>query len=234
MNHDDLDALKRVVRQANAGAPRSRQRAIGPSQAGHPCARRLAYQLLDVDPSNTGSDPWPAIVGTSVHAWLDKAFEDDNERLGRKRWLTSVKVKIPGYMSGTIDLYDTDTGTLIDHKVPGKATMQRAKAGEISEQYKVQAALYGLGLTLQGHEVQSLAIAYWPNSGLLSGAVYHQWDYDDQVAEKALQRIDSLKTATSAMGTAALPLIPPTASHCEWCPYHMPAATDITEACPGA
>ena len=228
-----IDALRAVVRDHEASRPRSVQKAIGPSEAGTPCARRLAYRMLGVDPVNTGTDPWSAIVGTSVHAWLDDAFSTANNALPEPRWATSLRVTLPGYMAGTIDLFDDLTKTVIDFKVVGSTTMKRVKAGVISEQYKTQAHLYATGLRLAGHRVDAVGLMFWAKSGQLKDAVYWTEPYDEDVTERALARIDALKSTVDALGDAALELIPTSDGYCFYCPFFLPAVTDATVGCPG-
>jgi hypothetical protein len=228
-----IDTLKQVVRDHEASRPRSLQTAIGPSEVGAPCDRRLAYKLLQTEPVNTDSDPWAAIVGTSVHAWLDTAFADENQRIGRERWLTSLTIDIPTYVTGTIDLYDTDTASVIDHKVVGATAYKRyAKEGP-SEQYRIQGHVYAAGLRIAGYPAETVAIAFWSRSGALKDSFYWSEPYDETIVEKALSRLDALRTTTSLLGTGALPLIGTTEAFCSWCPYYLPGVTDVEDACPG-
>jgi len=227
-----LTDLKRVILDHERSRPRSKQTSIGPSEAGNPCSRRLAYKLLGVEAVNTDSDPWAAIVGTSVHAWLDDAFKEENTRLGWDRWHCSVKVELPGYMRGTIDLYDAHTKTVIDHKVVGNTTLKAAKNSAPSDQYVTQCQLYGTGMRLAGYEVEHIGIAYWSRSGFLKDAYFWQAPYDEDISETACLRLDALKSVT-AVGLTALPMIPTTDTNCAWCPYYLPAITDVTQGCPG-
>src|SRR6266705_6686901 len=106
------------VKHAAANAPRSPQSAPGPSEIGTPCTRRLAYKTLDWEPKpNSDTDPWAATIGTSVHAWMAQAYEAENTRLGWYRYLTEQQVTLPGGISGSCDLYDTQARTVTDWKV---------------------------------------------------------------------------------------------------------------------
>ena len=227
-----LDEMRDVVRWFELSRPRSLQTSIGPSDAGTPCARRLAYKMLDVEKVNTATDPWAAIIGTSVHAWLDKAFSEANAHAWQPRWEVSTKIDIPGYMTGTIDLFDHATGTVIDHKVIGATAMAKVKKGITSEQYRTQGHLYGLGLIAAGFDVKHVAICYWSRTGALKDAQYWTEPYDEAIAEAALQRIDALKIIT-ANGVDSLAEIPTADGFCLYCPYFSPANTDIAQACPG-
>ena len=226
-----IDDLKRVIRDHERSRPRSVQRAIGPSEVGTRCGRRLAYRMLDVDPVNHDPDPWAAIVGTATHAWLEAAFAEENARLGWDRWETEVRVDLPTYMSGSVDLYDHHTRTVIDHKVRGAAAMKRAKAG-VSEQERTQVHIYACGLRMQGYDVEHVAIVSWPRAGTLRDAIYWTEPYDEAVVEAALERIDAMRVVLAA-GTAALPMIPTADAFCSYCPFYLPASTDAATACPG-
>lgn len=224
-----IDELRSVIRDYESSRPRSRQKDLGPSEAGNPCNRRLAYRLLGANPVNTDSDPWPAIIGTATHSWLEKAFTNDDA----DRWETEVKVELPTYMRGTVDLVDKHTKTVIDHKVMGLTSLKRFKADGPSEQYRTQVHLYGCGLRLAGYDIDHVAIAAWSRSGALKDAHYWCEPYDEQRVEQALRRIDALREVTASLGRDALPLIPTTDANCTWCPFYVPAVTDVTEGCPG-
>lgn len=230
-----IDELRDIVRLHEASRPRSLQTSIGPSEAGTPCDRRLAYKMLGTEPSNLTSDPWAAIVGTSVHAWLDEAFRAQNERDGddRTRWHCDVKVELPGYMKGSVDLYDAKTGTVIDHKVLGGTSLTRFGKEGPSEQYRTQVHLYACGLRLTGANVQHVAIAAWSRTGMLRNALWWSEPYDEDRVERALSRLDALRVTTDTLGAAALPLIATADAYCRYCPYYLPGVTDVEDACGG-
>ena len=76
-----IDELRNLVRDVDAKKPRSLQTTIGPSDAGTECSRKLGHKLAGTPKVNTFTDPWPAIVGSAVHAWLDNAFIGDRWRI---------------------------------------------------------------------------------------------------------------------------------------------------------
>lgn len=234
----DLAALVRdVVTRADATSPRSTQRSIGPSEIGHECPRRIAYRLMGEPAVSSGGDPWPAIVGTATHSWLADAFEAANERMGYRRFLTEQRVQIRDGISGTADVLDTDTGTVLDHKLPGTTAMRSYKQHGPSTVYRVQAHLYGLGFTTAGYDVQRVAIAYYPRGGMLSGL--HTWSepFDAAIANDALTRHDQILEAACALAVDDYPEhyahIPAVAGHsCTWCPWFSPGA-QVGRSCPG-
>jgi hypothetical protein len=228
-----IDDIKAVIRAHESSRPRSLQKAIGPSEAGVPCSRRLAYKMLGVEASNTDSDPWAAIVGTSVHSWLADAFTAENERLGVERWLTDVRIELSTYMGGSIDLYDKKTGTVIDFKVPGATSAKRSRKDGPSAQYVAQVNLYAAGLYAAGAKVSTVALAFLPRSGLMRDFFWWSAPFDEAIVETTLARIDALRTTTDTLGLAALPLIPTADGPCLWCPFYLPGVTDVEEACAG-
>lgn len=199
--------------------PRSGQRHIGASEAGHPCQRKLAYKLTGTPELNQG-DPWAAYVGTSVHAQLEKAATADNDRLGRTRWLIEHKVNVYDDITGTVDLYDVDTQTVIDHKILGVDTLRGIKTVGPSDTYKFQVLMYALGLQRAGYDVRNVAIAAWPRSGRLSGLYLWTMPADLWHLDPILERYDAVKNAVHA--GVPLALIPTTPSTCIWCPWFTP------------
>ncbi len=232
------DGLRHAVLAHNANAPRSRQTALGPSEIGEACAGSLARKLMGEPHINTGSDPWPSIVGTATHAWLADAFTTANNQLGRVRYLVETKVTPRAGLSGSCDLYDVDNGgTAIDHKIIGETAMRSYKRDGPTPQYRAQIHLYGLGLVNLGLPVSTVAIAFYPRGGMLSGM--HVWTepYDPAVAHDALARHDQILEAACALGVDEHPEnyvhIPTQPGHrCTWCPFFSPGA-EVGRACPG-
>lgn len=235
-----LIELKNIIIEASNNSARSKQTAIGPSEVGEPCARKLAYKLLDVVPTNTATDPLPSLVGTGAHAWLADAFTAHNATLGRQRWFVEQRVQC-GDVSGSCDLYDADTHTVIDHKFPGASGMKKYVAEGPSDVYRIQAHLYGLGHMNAGRHVDRVAIVFYPRGGAI-GSV-HLWSqpYDEAVAQTALDRLHAIAAATDVWMdltnrdvAATISAIEPTTSHlCNWCPFLQYAGTDLSQGCPG-
>ena len=223
---DVAEELVRHVKVFAQHSPRSRQTQIGASEIGHPCARRLAYKILGVEPTNTDLDSWAAIVGTSVHYYLERAFRQDPD------YLTEVKVVLDPWTQGTADLVHIPSKTVIDHKVVGLTALKAAKANGISEQYRVQLNMYATGLRLAGVEIENISVMYWSRSGAMRDAFAITEPYDEALVDKSLKRYDAIQEV-SAMGVQALPLIPATPSNCMWCPFFFPMSLDMTESCNG-
>jgi hypothetical protein len=66
-----------IITSAIAGAPRSQQRRIGPSELGIPCTFCLAHKIAGVEEIRTGGD-WLPAIGTAVHSWLDGVFGEED------------------------------------------------------------------------------------------------------------------------------------------------------------
>lgn len=231
--------LTRVIRDAAANAPRSKQVHIGPSEVGTPCARKLAYKLLDwpVVPG-TGGDPWASIIGTAVHNWLQKTFTDENKSLGWDRWAVEQRVMVRHGLYGSCDLYDRHTNTVIDWKVVGTTSMTEYKAHGPRPDYLVQAHLYGLGWVNAGETPERVALAFLPRSGVLDGLYVWTADYSPKVAQEALSRLDMVLGAINGLDPENHPerwgLIPDDPRGCRFCPWQNRNLTSPgADGCPG-
>lgn len=236
--HPLAEQIRAVVMDAARRAPRSQQQALGPSEIGEPCARKLTYKLMRHTESNAESDPWPSIVGTAVHAWLAEAFTAANDRLGRIRYLVEQPVTVRPGLTGTLDLYDADLGMVIDHKVPGTSSMSEQKKRGPSPGYISQIHLYGYALAQLGLPVTDVALALYPRGGLLSGLWIWAQPYDETVALQALARHDTILELAVTLGVDQHPehyrAIPRTVGHaCTYCPYWKPGRADTGDGCPG-
>lgn len=238
-DHDQLHGdVTKVITDAITWAPRSQQKTPGPSEIGTPCVRRLGFKMLGTDPVNTDRGAaWKPTVGTAVHAWLQSTFQGYNDAHKIDRFYLEQKVTVGTLggqpLKGTVDLYDRATGTVLDWKVVGLAALKRYRVDGPGSQYRAQGHLYGRGFALLGLPVERVAVCFLPQNGELYDM--HLWSepYDEQVALDALSRAEGIASLTATLGRQALPLLPTADAFCQYCPYRMPAATDLTEACPG-
>ena len=225
--------LKELIIQAGTWSPRSKQVVIGPSEMGHECTRRLAYKLLDWDkPNDTGSSSWAAQVGTAIHSYLAEVFAKI------EGYEVEQRVNIRGNLSGTVDLYDSVRGIVLDWKTVGFNQLKERRSDGATHQQKVQIQLYGYGKAQAGAIVNKVGLVYLPTSGALDDLHVELFDYDESVALKALSRIDDLYTLLSTVDVEANPamwdVIPAQASRlCNWCPYFMPYSKDSSKGCAG-
>lgn len=237
--------LKHVIASAIDDHPRSQQTAIGASEIGVACERRLGYKLLQVPEINKQPPAWRPTVGTAVHAWLQDAFDADNINSGylddfdpeSGRWLTERRFVVGaiggGPVWGTCDLFDVATGTSVDWKIVGRTTLRNAKAGRIDAPYKYQGQIYGRGWAAKGLTVHTVMVVFLPSSGELSEAQFWAEPYDPAKAEEAFARAQRVDTLLGMFGDKLIPTLPTADSHCAHCPwFRLNSPGDIT-GCPG-
>jgi hypothetical protein len=238
-----------IIETAIAGQPRTLQTRIGPSELGTPCDRRLGHKLAGTPPVNTKQDvPWKAWVGTAIHEQIGNAiarhevnrYETDTSGGGvRPRWHVEERVTVGDIngvdITGQCDLFDETTGTVIDFKTTtANQIRENYKPHGPGPQYRAQAHLYGRGWQLQGHRVNTVAIAW-----LLREGEFHQrhvWSepYDEQVAIDAIARAAAIDMSLASLGPDfTLPLLQPTAAYCRHCDWFKKNTTDLSRACPG-
>jgi hypothetical protein len=243
-NHPMRTELINLIRWRDSNSARSRQVSIGPSEIGSSCDRRLAMRIAGVRAVNRSSDPWPAIVGTAMHDWLQRCLESANQRLVAQgqppRWITESRVQADPLVSGTSDVYDTWTQAVIDWKSMGDTAKQRLAKEGPSDGYHTQIQTYGLGFFRAGFPVRKVALMFLPRAGMLKDARYFEWDFDPASANKAIARVYSIGHQVLALRKAAgideiwdsVPADP--TNLCGWCPFFLrgaPIASSL--GCPG-
>lgn len=226
----DLKAM--VVSHAHAH-PRHNQIALGPSQVGHPCARNVISGMLASTGSiiNPQGDVLPSYIGVAAHKAMEEAAKLDNARVLEEtsdplhwtRWLTETKVTIREGLSGTCDLYDTWTNTVIDYKFPGTAAMTEYRKNGPSIIYETQAYLYGRGYQNAGHPVDRVGIWFLPRAGRLASSFLWLQPYDDTRVGIILDRLDSITVLMDELQIEQHPerlaFVPITPYQCTWCPW---------------
>ncbi|QIS06801.1 hypothetical protein F5X71_34830 [Nocardia brasiliensis] len=219
-----LADMKAVIGYAISHSPRSLQVALGPSEIGHPCPRRIGFGLMGAPAVAPQFDPLPSAVGTGAHLWFAKSFEMDNQRLGRDRWLIEHRVSAWPGMEGNLDLFDSDTGTVIDHKFLGKDAIKRA-AGRRGPKsvYQMQGQTYGAALAATGREVRAVAIWLLPRGGLIADSVLWSVPFDPAVAQRLEQRYVTLVGLCADLDVEHHPeryqLIPASTEDCSFCAW---------------
>lgn len=228
-----------VVRDFDASHSRSQQTAIGLSEIGHPCARRIAYKRSGFpEPVNPSNDPWLTVIGTATHAWLANALAHANAQAGWERYLIEKRVWVRPDLSGTGDVLDQQTNTVIDHKIVGKSSMDKYKLHGPGPQYEIQGHSYGFGWEQAGFTVERVAIAFYPRFTWLD-AGFFVWSapYDRVRVEKAIRRLDTIDAIVSKLNPAIDPeqftRIPRSPDrNCRYCPFWKPGK-DTGATCPG-
>lgn len=227
-----------IVLWASSRSDRSQQKELGASEVGVSCLRRLGYRMAGTAEVNTDNDPWPAIVGTAVHTWLENAVTsyEKTHRLGR--WETEMKV-MAGPVPGHTDAYDKKFFAVIDYKNPGTTAMTEIRKGHIDQQYIEQVQMYGYGHVQAGRRVDRVALVFFPRAGYLQGTYVWSAPYDETIALAALDRVNRVAAGHRYYQIADNPAnwekIPATPSKsCTWCAWYKPDELSASGAgCPG-
>lgn len=221
------DAIERYA----ASRPRSRQVAVGLSEAGQPCARRLSYHLAGT-PRVALADPWRAEVGTAVHAHLARIFRELDA--GSGRFLVEERVELRG-VPGTADLFDRRRAMVLDWKTTTSRSRKMRAGGFPSRQELVQVAGYGLALRERGETVDFVALAALPVDGGLADFKVHIAPLTAELAAQAHAAIDRLESLRAALGNGSGPAdaAPTPTTLCGWCPWHRADSNDPRIACAG-
>ena len=232
--------LAKVVTDWIDRAPRSLQTRIGPSEVGIECQRRVGHILAGTPKQHTQPVSWPAFVGTALHREMEGIFTiDDAKRWQHSRWHVEQKVTVLPIngteVSGSCDLYDAHTRTVVDWKFPSKARVAGyRRAGDPGRQYRVQAHGYGIGWVRAGFEVDTVGIFFWARDGQVGDRWFWSEPFDPDIAAEAWEQAHGTAQLLDALTPAvALPLLPTADSFCGHCPYWLPGATDLATACPG-
>jgi len=226
------DDLMSGITNGIVNHPRSLQQRIGPSELGTPCEHCLAAKLAGWTEQRDAA--WLPTVGTAVHAWLADEF------MGTPRWLTETKVEVGDLngvpITGSADLFDLASGTVIDWKIVGVGTLRTVRASGPSDQYRAQAHLYGRGFARAGHRVERVAIAYLFRNAFPT-AQMHLWteDYDESVAVAVLDRATTMLRRLDAMYAVGADVDAyvsslPRADGCYSCPRYPDALPEMLEA----
>lgn len=239
----EADYMAAIV-DAITNHPRSLQKRIGPSEIGTPCTRKLGYKIAE-KPERPQKPNWRATVGTGGHMWQEETFDRANltwaqshGNQGVERWLIEERVNIGNDLhgqpiTGSCDLYDRITATVIDHKFVGPTQLKKYRANGPSDTYRVQAHSYGVGWTNAGFRVERVAIAFLPRNGELSDAYFWTEPFNPQIAADAMQRLHGIQATIAMLGDQAFEQFPTEDDYCNGCPFLQLGSTDLTQGCPG-
>lgn len=221
-------AIIDTIIDSEKNRPRALQTETGCSSLGVTCQRQLAYRVIGAPSRRPKGGSWLATIGTSVHAYLETIFANND------RYLTETTITVEHdnvRIPGTIDLFDKTTRTVVDFKVVGETTLAKAKRGQVSDQYLTQVNLYGLGLVQAGEPVKKVAIMFLPKNKELSDAVFVERDFNPTLARAALSRYATIKLA---INNGATPKdFTPTDAPCMWCDWFDPTTNDLNLGCSG-
>lgn len=237
------DELLAIITNAIANQPRTLQKRIGPSEIGHPCARRIGYKLLGAPDLNPNQGvAWKPFIGTAMHHELEHVFDKFNQAYmlttgGQERFMVESKVcagEINGEdIEGHTDLYDRATATVIDWKVVGPAPLKKYRKEGPGSQYRTQGHAYGRGWRRKGLPVDQVMIVFLPRNDELHKTYIWSEPYDEQVAVDGFTRAEGIAAMTKHIGTGCLDLLPTANAYCYRCPYYRAGSMDLTKGCPG-
>lgn len=207
----EWDEIRGIIEDHITNQPRSLQKEIGPSELGTDCLHCLAARLAGWEKRQSAA--WLPFIGTAVHARFEQLFDENREMTTihvpdegsgvgdhdetdwRFKAEKTVNVgEIHGLhglqkIHGSIDLWDAKTGMTIDWKITGTTTIRNVKANGPSQQYRIQASLYGIGLENDGEPCKRNAIYFLPrNSVSLADALPIEFDFDPKPGKWALSR----------------------------------------------
>lgn len=200
--------LLNVLEDAIRNHPRTLQTRIGPSELGNPCDRCLIALLAEIVPPD-GDAPWLPTIGHAVHDWIEGVLLQHLMTTGSDRYIPEGKVSVGLVggvpITGSSDVLDVWTGTVVDWKVIGTTTLKKVNRDGPSIMYRRQAHLYGRGWAAAGYVVKSVAIVGLPRNGFHVGAGFRfQEPYDPAVAEEALARANMLMAGIKVLGVQAV------------------------------
>ena len=226
---------KEVIENAISAHPRSLQKRIGPSEIGIECDRRILYKLAGI-----GEPPrppaWKPAIGTAVHDQLERWFDATNPSgdMARMTWVTEWEVCVGQLgtgadavnITGHSDLFHIPTGTVIDHKIIGPKQLTKYRLHGPSQQYRVQAHLYGKGFTESGGwgDAKTVAISFLPRDGELGAAYWWSEPYNPHIAQAALVRLNTLNGLLQILGLETAVSTKPICDDpwCPWCAKERP------------
>jgi hypothetical protein len=243
--------MKGIIKRYAARSPRSVQKHLGPSELGELCHRQVVAKMSASKHTNNVGDPWASVMGTAGHAYVEGAFQWDNEDQGYARWLTERKVVPdpqhdgtagPFSHPGTADLYDAYNRALVDHKFLGDSSMSKLKSKGPKHIYYVQLLLYRLGYLNLGLPVDRIVLLAWPRTKSSMDEMY-VWEHtptaeDDLLVAEVLRKTEIRQQLAQEVLAKRLRImdIPATPSDdsCFYCPIYRPqSAYDNTYGCAG-
>ena len=187
---DIKNLLLEVLRAKDASKSRSTQVQIGPSELGG-CSRKVWYRLNEQPETNDGELKLAAIMGTAIHAEIEKSIDAlDPEH---KKYLVETEVEYNG-MKAHIDLFIPETGDVVDWKT----TKVKNLSYFPSKNQRWQVHTYGYLLEKNGYKVTRVNLCAIARDGDERDVKVHTEDYDPAIAEEALAWLEVIKATPSA------------------------------------
>lgn len=232
------EELVEIIQWADQNSERTRQVKIGASEIGMDCSRRLAYRIAGVPSVHRRMDGWPAIVGTSIHAWMEQAVNRFREaHPSSTPWQTELTVLPDPLIGGHTDLYRP--GLVLDWKFPSTDNLKRMFKSPWSQQYRVQLHTYGKGHVDAGRPVERVGLVAIGRQGSLKTVYCKTEPYDPTVAQWGIDRVYSIgRFLIEKDGDPEVfEKIPATPSRlCGYCPWYRRNQMSVAsvKGCPGS
>jgi hypothetical protein len=239
--------LRNILIGYEAARPRSMQRELGPSELGTPCQQQIARKLAGAPRRPVTEPTWAPFQGTAVHASMEHVVAYWNAQLGRERWLAEDRLIVdpgPGHypaVEGNGDAFDTDHHMVVDWKHVGTTALKKLRTAkrmgkppreQVSQEYRIQAHLYGLGHEAKGRRVEHVRLVLLARS----------WQYDDSdewtelynpaLAQWAIQRYWAVVDQLADGGLLSVPAAPSNDA-CHWCPFKRGGQPSDEGGCAG-
>lgn len=242
--------LRDVLIQHEATRPRTTQVALGPSELGTPCDQQIARKLVAAGQVQAAHEPaWAPFQGTAVHNSMDDVIDFWNAQLGRERWWKGKGTRLdigPG-VTGELDAYDRDHAMIVDWKHVGVTALKelreaRAKdlplPAHVSQEYRVQGHLYGLGMLNRGESVKYVRLVLLARSWKYDDSEEWTEPFNEGLARAALRRYERVRGQVASLDLANHPeriteITPTYTGKCFWCPFRAYGAPAGAESCPG-
>ena len=183
---DPKELLLTALKAGDAKRSRSTQVQIGPSEVGG-CRRKVWYRLNDQPETNDNELKLAAIMGTAIHAEIEKALADN------KDVLIETEVEYNG-MKAHIDCFVPGTGDVIDWKTSKVKNLSYFP----SNQQRWQVQLYGYLLSKNGYTVNRVSLVAIARDGDERDIKVHTEDYNEAIALEALNWLSAVKEAKEA------------------------------------
>jgi hypothetical protein len=223
-----------IIRGALLSQPRSQQVEIGASEIGIACTRKLVRVLERAEFGGDVDLKWKAYIGSCVHAGLADAVEHcewQSDVVEQARYLVEHEVEIANVrgrkIKGHIDVFDIDSGTVVDWKIVGKSMLAKYRKNGPGQQYRVQGHTYGLACAQLGYVVRNVMVVFLPREedlsideiGRATGSYVSSQAFDKRIAEQALSRIAGLLDLLDIIGADELVEMYPLCDDyfCDWC-----------------
>jgi hypothetical protein len=234
------EALTDVIKWASNNSTRSQQVQLGCSEVGDPCERKIGMTMAGLEQTNFSADPWPSIVGTSIHTWLEAAIEKYQKVHGRIEWLTELEVWPSEWLPGHTDLYHRPTQTVLDLKNPSRTNFRKMKKDGFGSTYEVQFHLYGEGNRKAGRPVKRVGVVMLPRDGNLGEMLVRTYPFSPQIVADAFAKVERIADMLVELDVVNKPANWSKVPHepgflCGWCPFYRPGNRKAADAtgCPG-